>query len=152
MELQGLSLLIAGVVITILVPTIAVLLRHGYKVLEIKLDQAAEGKKIFEMESFVRLFGNFKSELRGVVEDAVDALDQIYVQEWKAKSADGKLSKEEIAELNQMLIDYTNNTLSNRAREFLESSVPNLSDLILELGEAYIGFKREQSAEDGAGN
>lgn len=151
MELSGFTLFLAGVVIAVIVPVIAALLRYGYILLENRLSRVAEERKIFELESFGRLFEMFKAELREVVEDSVDALDQIYVKEWKKNAEDGKLTKDEIAQLNQMLIDYVNQTLSTRAKNFLESAVPNLSDLILELGEAYIGFKREAATAGALG-
>lgn len=151
MEFSGFTLFLVGVVIAVIVPVIAALLRYGYVLLENQLSRLAEERKLFELESFGRLFEMFKAELREVVEDAVDALDQIYVKEWKKNAEDGKLTKEEIEQLNKMLIDYINQTLSTRAKNFLEDAVPNLSQLILELAEAYIGFKRESANADALG-
>lgn len=146
MELQGPVLFIAGTLLVILIPLIGFLVRYAKVRFDLKLEQLKEQNKFFELSYVQQLLQIARDELQDIVEDVVDMLDQVYVKEWKEKAEDGKLTKEEIRQLNQMLIDNVKATLSTNSLELLEQSIPNLQQLIINLAEAYLDQKRSTEA------
>lgn len=146
MELQGPLLFIAGTLLVILIPFIGFLVRYAKTRFDLKLEQLKEQNKFFELSYVQQILQIAKDELQDIVEDVVDMLDQVYVKEWKEKAEDGKLTKEEIRQLNQMLIDNVKATISTNSLELLEKSIPNLQQLIINLAEAYLDQKRSAEA------
>lgn len=146
MELQGPVLFIAGTLLVILIPLIGFLVRYAKARFDLKLEQLKEQNKFFELSYVQQILQIAKDELQDIVEDVVDMLDQVYVKEWKEKAEDGKLTKEEIRQLNQMLIDNVKATISTNSLELLEQSIPNLQQLIINLAEAYLDQKRSAEA------
>lgn len=146
MELQGPVLFIAGTLLVILIPFIGFLVRYAKARFDLKLEQLKEQNKFFELSYVQQLLQIARDELQDIVEDVVDMLDQVYVKEWKEKAEDGKLTKEEIRQLNQMLIDNVKATISKNSLELLEQSIPNLQQLIINLAEAYLDQKRSAEA------
>lgn len=65
-------------------------------------------------------------------------LQQTVVEGLKAASADGKLSKQEIADLGNLLIDKTFEKLSNNTVELVNSTGVDAAALIQSAGEAWI--------------
>ena len=65
-------------------------------------------------------------------------LQQTVVDGWKAASADGKLSQEEIAELGKMLIEKTMEKMSDSAKSLLTSAGVDITAIITGAGEAMI--------------
>lgn len=146
MELQGPVLFIAGTLLVILIPFIGFLVRYAKARFDLKLEQLKEQNKFFELSYVQQILQIARDELQDIVEDVVDMLDQVYVKEWKEKAEDGKLTKEEIKQLNQMLIDNVKATISTNSLELLEKSIPNLQQLIINLAEAYLDQKRSAEA------
>lgn len=146
MELQGPVLFIVSTLLVILIPLIGFLVRYAKVRFDLKLEQLKEQNKFFELSYVQQLLQTAKNELQDIVENVVDMLDQVYVKEWKEKAKDGKLTKEEIRQLNQMLIDNVKATLSTNSLELLEQSIPNLQQLIINLAEAYLDQKRNAEA------
>jgi len=65
-------------------------------------------------------------------------LQQTVVEQWKAASADGKLSEDEIKELGVMLIQKTMEKMSASANNLLVSAGVDITAIIKGAGEAMI--------------
>lgn len=65
-------------------------------------------------------------------------LQQTVVEGWKAASADGKLSQDEIAELGKMLVQKTMEKMSDSAKNLLTSAGVDITAIITGAGEAMI--------------
>lgn len=65
-------------------------------------------------------------------------LQQTVVDGWKAASADGKLSEDEIKQLGVMLIEKTMEKMSDSAKKLLVSAGVDISAIIKGAGEAVI--------------
>ncbi len=65
-------------------------------------------------------------------------LQQTVVEGWKAASADGKLSQDEIAELGKMLVQKTMEKMSDSAKSLLTSAGVDITAIITGAGEAMI--------------
>lgn len=146
MELSGPLLFIVGVLIAVIVPVAGTLIRYGKMRLNLWIERLQKENEFLQLDSMARILENAKKELEEVIEDVVDSLDQVYTKEWKEKAADGKLTKEEIAQLNKMLLDRVMQSISSNSREFLEKSIPNFQQLILDMAEAYINKKKERES------
>lgn len=83
-------------------------------------------------------------ELEKVVKTVVGELQQTVVDQMKAASEDGKLSKAEIKSLGELLIDKAIEQLSNPASETIRAAGIDMEDAIHSIAEAYIAkIKRE---------
>ena len=71
--------------------------------------------------------------------ETVSALQQTTVEKLKAAHEDGKLTKEEIADLGAMLLNMTMKKLSAPAVKVLEAAGKDISAMIQDAAEAYIG-------------
>ena len=71
-------------------------------------------------------------------EITVGELQQTVVDGLKAKAADGKLTKQEIADLGVMLLDKTKEKMSAPAYELLEAAQVDIDALITGVGESWI--------------
>lgn len=78
------------------------------------------------------------NEVIGAAQLTVLELQQTVVDGWKAASADGKLSQEEIAELGKMLIEKTMEKMSDSAKSLLTSAGVDITAIITGAGEAMI--------------
>lgn len=83
--------------------------------------------------------------IKTATEEAIQAaqttvleLQQEFVEDWKAKSEDGKLTKDEITELNRMLLREARKKLSLPAEKLLNAAGVDISALILGAGKALI--------------
>ena len=65
-------------------------------------------------------------------------LQQTVVDEWKAASADGKLTEDEVMELGIMLIQKATAKMSEPAKNLLQAAGVDLAALIQGAGEAMI--------------
>lgn len=65
-------------------------------------------------------------------------LQQTVVDGWKAASADGKLSQDEVAELGKMLIEKTMEKMSDSAKSLLTAAGVDITAIITGAGEAMI--------------
>ena len=82
-------------------------------------------------------------ELIKLAQITVGELKQTVVDGMKAASKDGKLSKEEIAELGQMLSEKTTAKLSASAMDVLTAAQVDISALITGTAEHLIGQMKE---------
>lgn len=71
-------------------------------------------------------------------------LQQTTVDKLKAASADGKLTKAEIAELGKMLIDGSMEKMSDAAKKVLNSAGVDITAIIKGAGEALIASMKEK--------
>ena len=78
------------------------------------------------------------NEVIGAAQLTVLELQQTVVDSWKAASADGKLSQEEITELGKMLIEKTMEKMSDSAKNLLTSAGVDITAIITGAGEAMI--------------
>ena len=77
-------------------------------------------------------------EATRVAQQTVLELQQTVVDNLKAASADGKLTKEEIAELKDLLLDGAMDKLSDTAKNMLTAAGVDISAVIRGAGEAFI--------------
>ena len=77
-------------------------------------------------------------EATRVAQQTVMELQQTVVDNLKAASADGKLTKEEIAELRELLLDGAMDKLSDTAKNMLTAAGVDISAVIRGAGEAFI--------------
>lgn len=77
-------------------------------------------------------------EATRVAQQTVMELQQTVVDNLKAASADGKLTKEEIAELKELLLDGAMDKLSDTAKNMLTAAGVDISAVIRGAGEAFI--------------
>ena len=77
-------------------------------------------------------------------ETTVLELQQTTVDKLKAASADGKLTKAEIAELGKMLIDGSMEKMSDAAKNVLNSAGVDITAIIKGAGEALIASMKEK--------
>lgn len=78
------------------------------------------------------------NEAIGAAQLTVLELQQTVVEGWKAASADGKLSQDEIAELGTMLVRKTMEKTSDAAKNLLTSAGVDITAVIKGAGEAMI--------------
>ena len=84
-----------------------------------------------------------QQELIKLAQITVGELKQTVVDGMKAASKDGKLSKEEIAQLGQMLFEKTTARLSASAMDVLTAAQVDISALITGSAEHLIGQMKE---------
>ena len=84
-----------------------------------------------------------QQELIKLAQITVGELKQTVVDGMKAASKDGKLSKEEIAQLGQMLFEKTTTKLSASAMDVLTAAQVDISALITGTAEHLIGQMKE---------
>ena len=77
-------------------------------------------------------------EATRVAQQTVLELQQTVVDNLKAARADGKLTKEEIAELKELLLDGAMDKLSDTAKNMLTAAGVDISAVIRGAGEAFI--------------
>lgn len=78
------------------------------------------------------------NEVIGAAQLTVLELQQTVVEGWKAASADGKLSQDEIAELGKLLVQKTMEKMSDSAKSLLTSAGVDITAIITGAGEAMI--------------
>ena len=78
------------------------------------------------------------NEVIGAAQLTVLELQQTVVDGWKAESADGKLSKDEITQLGTMLIDKTMEKMSDSAKNLLTAAGVDITAIIKGAGEAMV--------------
>ncbi|MBQ7108253.1 MAG: hypothetical protein IJN95_04095 [Clostridia bacterium] len=78
------------------------------------------------------------NEAIGAAQLTVLELQQTVVDGWKAASADGKLSKDEITQLGTMLIDKTMEKMSDSAKNLLTAAGVDITAIIKGAGEAMV--------------
>ena len=77
-------------------------------------------------------------EATRVAQQTVLELQQTVVDNLKEASADGKLTKEEIAELRELLLDGAMDKMSDTAKNMLTAAGVDISAVIRGAGEAFI--------------
>lgn len=88
-----------------------------------------------------------KDEVIGAAQLTVEELQQKFVEGLKAANEDGKLTKEEIAELGKMLLEGTLAKMSEPTAELLEAAGVDLVNLIQGAGEAWLlELKKDKAA------
>ncbi len=78
------------------------------------------------------------NEVIGAAQLTVLELQQTVVDGWKAASADGKLSKDEITQLGTMLVDKTMEKMSDSAKNLLTAAGVDITAIIKGAGEAMV--------------
>ena len=78
------------------------------------------------------------NEVIGAAQLTVLELQQTVVEGWKAASADGKLSQDEVAELGKLLVQKTMEKMSDSAKNLLTSAGVDITAIIVGAGEAMI--------------
>ena len=78
------------------------------------------------------------NEAIGAAQLTVLELQQTVVDGWKAASADGKLSNDEITQLGTMLIDKTMEKMSDSAKNLLTAAGVDITAIIKGAGEAMV--------------
>lgn len=83
------------------------------------------------------------NELIGATQLTVLELQQTVVDGWKAASADGKLSQDEIKDLSEALVDMTLKKMSSSAQNLLTAAGVDITAIIKGAGEAMIRKMKE---------
>ena len=78
------------------------------------------------------------NEAIGAAQLTVLELQQTVVDGWKAASANGKLSKDEITQLGTMLIEKTMEKMSDSAKNLLTAAGVDITAIIKGAGEALV--------------
>lgn len=86
-------------------------------------------------------------EVVDAAQTTVLELQQTVVEGWKKAHADGKLTKEEIEQLGEMLVDKTLEKMSGSAIKLLSSAGKDISAMITGAGEALIARMKENAVQ-----
>lgn len=84
-----------------------------------------------------------QKEVIKMAQQTVAELEQTMVAGLKATTEDGKLSKDDIALLGEMLLDKTTEKMSQPTYNLLNAAGVNISELIKSAGEQYIKEHKE---------
>lgn len=77
-------------------------------------------------------------EATEMAQQTVSALQQTLVDGWKAANPDGKLTDEQIALLNQKLLEITKSKMSDAAIKLILGANKDLNAIIQDAGEAWL--------------
>lgn len=77
-------------------------------------------------------------EATEMAQQTVSALQQTLVDGWKAAAPDGKLTDEQIALLNQKLLEITKSKMSDAAIKLILGANKDLNAIIQDAGEAWL--------------
>ena len=78
------------------------------------------------------------TEATAMAQQTVSALQQTLVDGWKAAAPDGKLTDEQIALLNQKLLEITKSKMSDAAIKLILGANKDLNAIIKDAGEAWL--------------
>lgn len=78
------------------------------------------------------------TEATAMAQQTVSALQQTLVDGWKAAAPDGKLTDEQIALLNQKLLEITKSKMSDAAIKLIIGANKDLDAIIQDAGEAWL--------------
>ena len=78
------------------------------------------------------------TEATTMAQQTVSALQQTLVDGWKAAAPDGKLTDEQIALLNQKLLEITKSKMSDAAIKLILGANQDLNAIIQDAGEAWL--------------
>ena len=78
------------------------------------------------------------TEATAMAQQTVSALQQTLVDGWKAAAPDGKLTDEQIALLNQKLLEITKSKMSDAAIKLILGANQDLNAIIQDAGEAWL--------------
>lgn len=78
------------------------------------------------------------TEATAMTQQTVSALQQTLVDGWKAAAPDGKLTDEQIALLNQKLLEITKSKMSDAAIKLILGANKDLNAIIQDAGEAWL--------------
>lgn len=78
------------------------------------------------------------TEATAMAQQTVSALQQTLVDGWKAAAPDGKLTDEQIALLNQKLLEITKSKMSDAAIKLILGANKDLNAIIQDAGEAWL--------------
>ena len=78
------------------------------------------------------------TESTAMAQQTVSALQQTLVDGWKAAAPDGKLTDEQIALLNQKLLEITKSKMSDAAIKLILGANKDLNAIIQDAGEAWL--------------
>ena len=78
------------------------------------------------------------TEATAMAQQTVSALQQTLVDGWKAAAPDGKLTDEQIAPLNQKLLEITKSKMSDAAIKLILGANKDLNAIIQDAGEAWL--------------
>lgn len=94
--------------------------------------------RLFAKSERLKHIGLATAELESVVVSIVGELQQTTVDSLKAASADGKLTKDEIRALGELLIEKATEQLSDPAAETLKAAGVDIDGMIHSIAEACI--------------
>lgn len=78
------------------------------------------------------------TEATEMAQQTVSALQQTLVDGWKAAAPDGKLTEEQIALLNQKLLEITKSKMSDAAIKLILGANKDLNSIIQDAGEVWL--------------
>lgn len=78
------------------------------------------------------------TEATAMAQQTVSALQQTLVDGWKAAAPDGKLTDEQIALLNQKLLEITKSKMSDAAIKLILGANKDLNAIIQDAGESWL--------------
>jgi hypothetical protein len=93
--------------------------------------------KLSETQKFKALSAAV-TEATDMAQQTVSALQQTLVDGWKAAAPDGKLTDEQIALLNQKLLEITKSKMSDAAIKLIIGANKDLDAIIQDAGEAWL--------------
>lgn len=132
MTLSELGLQIARALLPVVVAFLIALVSYGISFLRGK---AADIKNDTLRKSLDNAF--YEAEL--VATDAIRATNQVFVDEIKAKSADGKLTKEEAKEAMSIAKNYFLTHLTTNSKSVLEGALGPINEWLESFLEAKLG-------------
>ena len=132
MTLSELGLQIAQALLPVVVAFLIALVSYGISLLRGK---AADIKNDTLRKSLDNAF--YEAELVAI--DAIRATNQVFVDEIKAKSADGKLTKEEAKEAMSIAKNYFLTHLTTNSKSVLEGALGPINEWLESFLEAKLG-------------
>ncbi len=132
MTLSELGLQIAQALLPVLVAFLIALVSYGISLLRGK---AADIKN----DTLRKSLDNAFYEAEVVAIDAIRATNQVFVDEIKAKSADGKLTKEEAKEAMSIAKNYFLTHLTTNSKSVLEGALGPINEWLESFLEAKLG-------------
>jgi hypothetical protein len=145
MTLSELGLQIAQALLPVVVAFLIALISYGISLLRGK---AADIKNDTLRKSLDNAF--YEAEL--VATDAIRATNQVFVDEIKAKSADGKLTKEEAKEAMSIAKNYFLTHLTTNSKSVLEGALGPINEWLESFLEAKLGQTKVEKQVDKLAN
>ncbi len=102
--------------------------------------KAAEGKKLTNIAAAIE-------QVTNAAQSVVGDLKQTVVDTWKEQASDGKLTSEQIAQLNSILLEKTKAQLATPILTLLEAAAVDVNALIKSAGENAVLWINDQTKQ-----